>query len=361
MNEELRVLSGLHRGARLPLDELVLLFGANEDADVVLVDPGIAAHHATLQCAHECWTLTADGGPVYGADRCEPQTLRDLEKGSAFRLGETWLVISDASADWQPIPPMPLAADAMTDDLEFDRDQHDKAGAAEFEENAGAESVPVAIRVPEAPSNVGSPNVIRRYLRNWMFAPAGLVTLLTAFAAYAYSAKPSQPHLVNPALPLAELVTPHDRNDRHTPAALANEVNVPNPHVQPLTPAAMRTAFRKRLKDADLLQHFDLDLNDGNWAMRAHLDDVEIARFERVLKTFMSEHKIRFPISAKVGSAEAMLPFKIQQVVTGSNAGIVTGTGERFYVGDEVAGVRLVAINENHLTFMGKRKIEVVW
>jgi type III secretion protein D len=115
------------------------------------------------------------------------------------------------------------------------------------------------------------------------------------------------------------------------------------------------------MKEADLLQHFDLDLNDTGWSMRAHLDDAEGARFERILKTFVSDNKITFPVSARVGSAESMLPFKIRQVVSGVNAGIVTADGERFYVGDELNGVRLVAVTDNHLTFMGKRKIEVIW
>ena len=128
-----------------------------------------------------------------------------------------------------------------------------------------------------------------------------------------------------------------------------------------LSPDELRSAFRKRMKDADLLKQFDLDLTDEGWSMRAHLDDAESARFERILKAFVAEHKISFPISAKVGSAESMLPFKIRQVVSGTNAGIVTGTGERFYVGDEFQGVRLVSVVENRLTFMGKRKIEVVW
>ncbi|MGI4936529.1 MAG: FHA domain-containing protein, partial [Janthinobacterium lividum] len=45
---ELRILNGLHRGATLPLDEQAQTIGQSEDADVVLVDQGIADRHAVL-------------------------------------------------------------------------------------------------------------------------------------------------------------------------------------------------------------------------------------------------------------------------------------------------------------------------
>jgi type III secretion protein D len=128
-----------------------------------------------------------------------------------------------------------------------------------------------------------------------------------------------------------------------------------------LTGEELRNAFRKRLADSDLLRRFDLSLLNEQWTMQAALDDEEAARFERILTGFIKQHNITFPVHAKVGNSESMLPFKIRQVISGSNASVVTQEGDRLYVGEEYRGVRLVAIQGNQLTFAGKRKIEVKW
>ncbi|MES2075945.1 MAG: hypothetical protein V4462_10060, partial [Pseudomonadota bacterium] len=147
-------------------------------------------------------------------------------------------------------------------------------------------------------------------------------------------------------------------------AAAATVVDVAGAGAAPapvLTGEALRGAFRKRLADADLLKRFDLDLQDQQWLMKAALDDEEADRFARILSGFVKQQRIDFHISAKIGSGESMLPFKIQQVISGANASLVTQDGERIYVGDEYQGVRLVAIQANQLSFSGKRKIEVKW
>ncbi len=130
---------------------------------------------------------------------------------------------------------------------------------------------------------------------------------------------------------------------------------------KPLTPAELRKAFRKRLADADLLPRFDLNLQDHQWQLKAALDEEETARFERILNAFVKQHNIKFPIQAQVGNNELMLPFKIRQVISGTNASVVTSDGSRLYVGDELKGVRLVSIQGDKLTFAGKRTIEVTW
>lgn len=126
-------------------------------------------------------------------------------------------------------------------------------------------------------------------------------------------------------------------------------------------PQDFRPAFRKLLSDTGLIKRFDLKLDERSWSMRAALDDEEAARFERILSAFVDQHKITFPVVAHVGSAESMLPFKVHQVISGENASLVTKDGDRLYVGDEFRGVRVAAIENGRLTFVGKRKIEVQW
>ena len=81
MQTELRILNGLHRGGVLPLDESTLLIGAHEDADIVLVDPSILDHHASLQKTDDGWVVTADSGAVFGTEQASPQMLLDLQLG----------------------------------------------------------------------------------------------------------------------------------------------------------------------------------------------------------------------------------------------------------------------------------------
>ncbi|EGF33474.1 type III secretion apparatus protein, YscD/HrpQ family [Oxalobacteraceae bacterium IMCC9480] len=376
MDNELRILNGLHRGAALPLDDETLLLGAHEDADVVIVDPGIVAHHASLQERDGGWLLTADAGQIFSADSLAPQALLDLWAGSFFRLGETWLVISASDAAWQSMPPMPQPGSGTYPEADSDADSDAEIipeymaedlfdASAEtnsaFDDEdladmpaADPDAVPVIV---EAGAAAPVSTLVSRRWRKWMVAPAGLLMLLTLVAGYAYSTKPSLP-----ALRSLQISTTIANNvDLRPPVrSLDNPVQTAAASVK-LSPEGLAAAFRKRMKDADLFAQFDMDLNESGWSMRAHLDDAESARFERILKAFVVEHKITFPINAKVGSAESMLPFKIRQVVSGTNAGIVTSDGDRFYIGDEFLGVRLVAVSDNRLTFMGKRKIEVIW
>jgi type III secretion protein D len=366
MDIELRILNGLHRGATLPLDGTTLLLGADEDADVVIVDPGIDAHHATLQQCDGNWLLTADAGQIFSADSVMPHTLLDLSIGAFFRLEETWLVISFCDAAWQPLPPMPQPAYEFDPETEFDptsenlvdinaedsvalEDQHLADDSA-----VNPDAAPIIVEADTV--RFPSPVVAKRRYK-WMVAPAGLLVALTVVVLTTYSSKPPLPTLSS--VPNNAGIVKHPVAPQKV-ASIETQVPVTSGATK-LTPEALATAFRKRMKDADLYAQFDMDLKELGWSRRAHLDDAESARFERILKAFVLEHKITFPINAKVGSAESMLPFTIRQIVSGTNAGIVTGDGDRFYVGDEFLGVRLVAVKDNRLTFMGKRKIEVIW
>ena len=432
MHTELRILNGLHRGGVLPLDESTLLIGAHEDADVVLVDPDILAHHASLQKTDSGWVITADAGPVFGTEHASAQMLLDLQSGDFFRLGETWLVICDAQAAWQAVPQAAIDHELIeksrfddaesihgkvsldrvdTDDARFfaqevldhaadlaaqglsnpDDALGDASGAqaATAADGSDASGIKSDANTPRGGSLAARARQFFTFprWRKWMIAPVSLFALLSAVAAYAYTAKPSLPKLAQPELSadwrIAKSGDGSSVTDNSSLAARRDAAASSRPELTaasvtsnasptvgtpvsaapsvPTGPIALQPLFRKRMKEADLLQRFDLDLSESAWSMRAHLDDEEGARFERILKAFVAEHKITFPISAKVGSAESMLPFQIKQIVTGANAGIVTGDGDRLYVGDELLGVKLMAVVDNHLTFMGKRKIEVIW
>jgi type III secretion protein D len=405
---ELRVLSGLHRGATLPLDDNPHVIGASDDADVVLVDPGIEEKHASLTLTGSGWLISALDGELRTADSNQPQTSLELQPGEFARLGNIWLTVVEQDARWENPPPEPIdvqleaappeqeqgeegnefgeepgeqsgeealdEADGVMSlaELTGDADDDEKAAASA---DAGTADEAAEDADDNEPEEKGQSLGQRLRGRRVVYIPLAVATVLSAAAAYAITSKPETamsskklaeqaqlaPRPVNPEVP-----KPADKRVAAKPvdktvAAAFNAVNTDPDAERPLTGEELRKAFRKRLTDADLLKRFDLQLQNEHWTMQAVLDEEENSRFERILAGFMKQHNITFPVHAKVGNPEVMLPFKIRQVITGANASVVTQEGERLYIGDEYRGVRLVAVNGNQLTFGGKRKIEVKW
>ncbi|SFF95503.1 type III secretion protein D [Duganella sp. CF458] len=314
---ELRILSGLHRGASLPLGGERYVIGASDDADVVLLDPGVADRHATLRHDGERWLLAALEGSVRGAASDAELEEYLLAPGDSARIGAVWVGIADAAASWGEPPPAPPPAVAGHG-----------AGAG-----AGQDARPAAQVPPPSPGKPGK----RRSRAMWVPVAAG--TVLAGVASLAFSAR-SAPTPVMPPAPAALAVVP--------------------PASKP-TPAALAQAFRKRLADVDMLRRFDLQLDEGEWRMKGALDEEETLRFRRILADFVKANDIKFPIDVQLGGADTLLPFQIQQLVTGNQASIVTSDGQRLYPGDEYKGVRLTAIDGNRITFAGRGPIEVRW
>ncbi|HEY8608143.1 MAG TPA: FHA domain-containing protein [Noviherbaspirillum sp.] len=358
---ELRILSGLHRGATLPLDGMAATeIGSDESADVVLLDHGIEPRHAFIEASGDGWLLKAIDGEVRTSETNTPTPSIELLEGSHARIGRVWITIADARSPWQDPPQDPpelreeiddtgTAVEGETDLEEVDVDPRQHAASFNREE----EAAPSAGRETEA-RPPDEANAERHGATSRAGSPRPLALLATVIVAAASSAY---------FLAGQSTDTPLNPEARQAVARAAGGAAgaVPPAGEQVLAPAELRAAFRKRLAEVDLLKRFDLNLKDNEWKMQAALDDEEAARFERTLAAFVAQHRIAFPISAKVGSAEHMLPFRISQVISGANASIVTSDGNRLYVGDEYQGVRLVSIKGTRISFAGKRKIEVKW
>lgn len=373
--QELRILSGYHRGATLPLDGETLDIGADDDADVVLADPGIAAHHAQLSNEDGVWLLTPQDGPVRGQDSNAAQEEVELQDGAFGRAGAIWLAICETGAPWQDPPPQP--ADAMTDvpaqaaATESDDDmmddvedgdgieagdvmddvqadalaQHaDRADATDeahdaAENHNGAQSF--AAEASGASAHVAAP---RRHSRGFrmVLIPVTAVAVLSAAAAYALTAYPAAPGEEIAAREAAEV-----RRLDALPRALPQD--------------QLQAALRKRLTEIDLLSRVNVDLNDREWTISGALNEDDADRLQRMLRGFSQRYVIDFPVNVRIGSAESMLPFRISQVISGNDPSIVTDDGRRLYVGDEYRGMRLAAVAGNQLKFTGKQNLNIVW
>jgi type III secretion protein D len=353
---ELRILNGYHRGATLPLrlDEGEHVIGSADDADVVLADPGVRERHASVALSGSGWTLRVLDGEIRGALDNQTREALQLNPGDAARVGQIWLTVATQDSAWQEPPPTPVDVPAPPEAA-----ADTAATAAPPEQSAPADALHYMDDNPDHPDNAGEgthatqaavppPRAARRS-RLVLLAPVALAAVVSA--AYAITnRRPGQPD------PMARIAAVN-AGAEVMPASLQDAAKP----AQALSQEQLRAALRKRLTEVDLLNRFDLQLADGHWTMRAVLDDDDAERFRRMLTAFVKQHDIRFPVDVKVGGAEAMLPFRIQQVITGNNASIVTDDGKRLYVGDEYRGVRLAAIGGNQLSFTGKHHLEVTW
>jgi type III secretion protein D len=346
---ELRVLSGWHRGASLPLAGGPHLIGTGHDCDLMLSDACIAARHASLWPTKYGWLLTVADGAIHAVGSNLPQSAIDLKPGDFVRVADVWLAIVATEAAWEE-PPL-----------------------ADAQPAAQPEATALTGRLPAVPAPAGGATPTLQDAKpdcaaghRWSERKILLIQLAAAVVIFAVACA-----MVFKSPVATGETAAHDATWITTDSGAqaggdiraagkrgGNAAGVP---AAALSPHQLRQAFRSRLADAGLMKRFELTLGDRSWLMHAVLDDEETQRFERVLVGFLREYHVSFPVNAKIVRADTTLPFKIQQIVSGANASLVMQDGRRIRVGEEYLGVRLLAIKGNHLTFGGKRKIEVRW
>ncbi|MFZ6773939.1 FHA domain-containing protein [Undibacterium sp. SXout7W] len=360
---ELRILSGLHRGATLPLYDETHTIGASDEADVVLVDTCVQTLHATLSKTENGWLLSARDGQIFDAETNEHKTFIDLQPGEFVRIGDIWIVIQSEGEPWPDVPPVP-------EDLPLVSEQFMDAeeSVQENSESLNIEISPADIEEHRAAVQEHVKPKRRFFGRRIVIGAMVTTVVLSAAATYAMTDRTALSglsklsNLSDPKSGVSRLM--NEQSAKQTPElADESDADTKKNAEKPagLTPDALRKVFRKRLADADLLRQFDMTLEDRYWQMQADLDEEETKRFDKILQKFMAQYQIDFPVHAKIVKSEGMLPFKVIQVISGTNPNIVTQDGQRMFVGEEYRGVRLLAIQENHLTFAGKRKIEMNW
>lgn len=91
---ELRVLSGLHQGAALPLFGERWSIGAHQDMDLELYDPGVEARHAQLHCTDGRWSVQAQEGLLQDETDAVLARIADLNPGAVFSIGGIRLCVA---------------------------------------------------------------------------------------------------------------------------------------------------------------------------------------------------------------------------------------------------------------------------
>jgi type III secretion protein D len=107
---ELRIVSGTHAGARVPLPESPQVLGSSGECDLILSDEGVSSEHVRISIAPDGEVLVEWLGE-------SPGTLT-LQPGQGVKVGPVGIAIELADAPWRTDLPMLVAPDEHKDDSE---------------------------------------------------------------------------------------------------------------------------------------------------------------------------------------------------------------------------------------------------
>lgn len=326
---ELRVLTGLHQGAALPLVGEQWGIGADADQDLALHDPGVEQLHCRLQRQGEGWRLNAADGSIADEEgHLHASTL--LSPNTAFVLGSVWLCVSPAQDPWPSLPAViPQAKSEQT-------------SQAEAPASAPLEKVESRSRFFNRTTGV-------------------VIGVLLGIAGSAWSLSRS----AAPSLDAMAISTPAQQLAKQDP-------------VRPSTTKGKTTdqpaSKRIRLTSVDdvkrqlntmlserLLSDVSVEQTPEGLALSGNLKPESQLVYQRMLQRFKDRYDTPVTLIDNVAAGTSGLPFTIVQIMSGPHAHLVTADGRRLYVGDELAGLRLTRIDDNRIQFDGDRHYEVSW
>lgn len=301
---ELRVLSGLYQGASLPLIGNEWTIGASEDDDLAIFEPGFAATELVLTRASNQFLL--NGEPIA------------LE--TPWQFEHIWLVMCHAATPWENfvIPGEEAVSNTSSEAIK------------NTSEPNSANSLPS----PNANPNTASASFVQPARSSRL--PLVFICVLTTALCFWLIGSMAQ-------------VESHPQ-PRPAQAPMPEE-----------SPEKSRKVLLRMLKERELL---DVGVTVGNETIKLSgslVTDEELQRLQRMVQRFNKQHRSTLPIANQVVKREYNLPFTIRQVTTGPIAHLVTAKGDRLFVGDEIEGVRLVAITDNTIRFSGKFQLELAW
>lgn len=104
---ELRVLTGQHQGAALPLFGDQWWIGAGDESDLVLSDPGIALRHARVYRTDDRWSVQAQDGLLLDSAGQPQAHLVDVGMNTFFAIGNVRLCITPVNVEVTPVSILP--------------------------------------------------------------------------------------------------------------------------------------------------------------------------------------------------------------------------------------------------------------
>lgn len=285
---EVRVLSGLSRGAALPIDA-PLYIGADPDCEIYLMDPGVADRHFLVD-------VGADG-LVRVLDLTLPAA-KPVEQPESrpFHAGDVELIWCRSDRSWER-----SSADTAEEPL---------AG------NNG--SRPTSLR--RAPTQ-------RRKLL-WIGASAATVFTLVLLGWMSIAGSSRQAN-VKAALP-----------------ARAQALDKPSHAAVVDTQSKLQEALR-----ANALSQLSVEVRDDKLVITGDIRTGQQQQLETLVQSWKREHPSIRLVLKLTDPAAPTLPFEIVALVGGSTPSVLASTGESLYMGSESNGYRLVLLSGACLTF----------
>ncbi|MGN7738553.1 FHA domain-containing protein [Pseudomonas sp. 22526] len=307
MMYELRVLTGLHRGAALPLTGGEWSIGSSSGADLALYDPGIKDRHCLLQLVDDTWSLARQEGPVIDSEGHKVDAIASLQPGTPFALSGVWLSVVSANTEWP--------------------EDEDEQPQPEETESIGQE---LSARCDEAQLK----QVIAQ--SRSLLAPILLLSAAGLFLSAVFLG-------LNPEEPVPPPPTTPSR-------------------IQLKDAAAVYKVLERMLKERELQARISIADEKGKIFLKGRFDEDDLLQStERMLLRFEQQYKSPLQVLSDLPEATPLLPFSIIQISNARLPNVLTSDGRRLFLGDEVLGVRLVDISDHQLVFEGDRRIEVSW
>lgn len=316
---ELRILSGLNRGAAMTIENAhPMHIGSADNSDVLILDQEIEAHHLSLEYQDGELVLTPVG-EVRAEDGSYITEPIIVERLHAFFLRGTWIGIADSEDEWSIFDSLPAGMpDTSMSLVDVDDAYHVEP--------------------------------IKMSWKSKIFAVGGLLMLASWATASVFLPKDS---ILNDKKAKTSIVSENKTEN----ATEIKKVTAPKKYY---SREELAEILNTKLTELQLRHLVDFKYDAEGWSIEANLDDEDRLRLERAVEHFSMIYKPRFPVNVRIVSLNSFLPFKVTQIMSGKMAGVTTDDGQRFFVGDTIDGYRLVSVQGNKATFDGKRKIEIV-
>ncbi|GFM85711.1 EscD/YscD/HrpQ family type III secretion system inner membrane ring protein [Pseudomonas cichorii] len=320
---ELRVLTGLHRGAALPLNGDQWSIGSSSGADLSLYDPGIKDSHCMLRLVDSTWSLASSEGPVTDSEGHKIEGITQLEPGTPFALNGVWLSVLSANTEWPP--------------EEDEENEEQPQASAEAFADALADPEPEQKYEPEpvqlvAEREAPAPKAAPRSLLGPLLLAGSLVVFLGALFWLVNQQEPAPPAPLKPS------------------------------KVELKDATEVKKVLTRMLEERELQKRITIAEEEGKIFLHGPFDEDDLLQStSRMLLHFDRQYKSPLQVLNALPAATAELPFTIIQISNTRLASVLTSDGRRLFLGDEVDGVRFVDINEHKVVFEGERRVEVSW
>ena len=295
---ELRVLTGLHRGALLPLAGTQWLIGSSSSADLLLQDPGIEERHCQISRTETGWQIEPLQGALSDEEGHRIDRVQDLASGSPISLNGIWLCVEEAGQAW-----------------------------------TGEENILPQQNAKPAPARPEEKKARHRNIFSGSICLALALGVFTSANVWNEEDQYQQP----------DTCTQEQQKIVLTSVSEAREI------------------LTSMFKETGLSPYTRVDINNGEVIISQVREKKRLEETKRLLLTFDKKYQSDVQIALNITESLSSLPFHVAQIIKGENPYLLTDDGRRIFINDEVNGIHLVDITDHKLIFQGETIFEVSW